>query len=113
MAFNVGAHNRDDHAKNIAFLMDEQGQWSLSPTYDLTFSQGPGGEHSMTVLGEGREPKRSHCLTLAAQFGIKQSVALSIIEQVNEATQQWAQFAQQAGCSKKVTHQVEKAICVV
>ena len=39
--FNVLAHNRDDHAKNFSFLMDSQGQWKLSPAYDLTFSSGP------------------------------------------------------------------------
>ena len=32
MAFNVIARNQDDHVKNIAFLMDQAGSWSLSPT---------------------------------------------------------------------------------
>jgi len=113
MVFNFVAHNRDDHAKNFAFLMDEQGQWSLSPAYDLTFSPGPGGEHSMTILGEGRTPTRSLCLQLAEQFGIKRRLALSVIDQVNEVVLCWPQYAQQAGCSKKVTLQVKKAICVL
>jgi serine/threonine-protein kinase HipA len=39
--FNVLAHNRDDHSKNFAFLMDESGVWKISPAYDLTFSFGP------------------------------------------------------------------------
>ena len=30
MAFNIVARNQDDHVKNIAFLMDRQGRWSLS-----------------------------------------------------------------------------------
>ncbi|MCB4235424.1 type II toxin-antitoxin system HipA family toxin [Kaistella anthropi] len=38
--FNVMAHNRDDHAKNFSFLMNEFGEWKLSPYYDLTFSNG-------------------------------------------------------------------------
>ena len=42
--FNVFAHNRDDRAKNFAFLIDEQGTWRPSPAYDLTISGGPGGE---------------------------------------------------------------------
>ncbi len=110
MVFNFVAHNRDDHAKNFAFLMDEQGQWSLSPAYDLTYSPGPGGEHTMTILGEGREPTRSLCLQLAEQFGIKRRLALSIIDQINEVVQQWPQYAQRAGCSKKATQQVKNAI---
>ena len=36
--FNVLAHNRDDHAKNFSFLMDEKGEWKFAPAYDLTFS---------------------------------------------------------------------------
>ena len=54
MVFNIAAHNRDDHAKNFAFIMNPRGEWSLSPAYDLGFAPGPGGEHTMTVLGEGR-----------------------------------------------------------
>lgn len=49
-AFNVLAHNRDDHAKNFTFLMDSNGLWRLSPAYDLIFSSGPRGEQSM--MGE-------------------------------------------------------------
>lgn len=49
--FNVLAHNRDDHAKNFSLLMDRDGQWRLSPTYDLTFSSGLRGEQ-----GYGRKP---------------------------------------------------------
>ena len=38
MVFNVLAHNVDDHAKNFSFVMNQKGQWSLAPAYDLTFS---------------------------------------------------------------------------
>ena len=54
--FNLFSHNRDDHAKNFSFLMDEKGVWGFSPAYDITFSSGPGGEHSTMYLGEGRNP---------------------------------------------------------
>ncbi|MAZ90820.1 MAG: phosphatidylinositol kinase, partial [Maricaulis sp.] len=48
--FNVLARNRDDHAKQFSFLMDRDGRWSLAPAYDLVFTDGPGGEHSTSVL---------------------------------------------------------------
>ena len=57
-AFNVFSHNRDDHAKNFSFLMDENGTWTVSPAYDLTFSTGPGGEHCTTIMGNGRNQVR-------------------------------------------------------
>ena len=101
MAFNIAAHVRDDHAKNFAFVMDGAGNWSLSPAYDLSFATGPGGEHTMTVLGEGRSPTREHALRLTTQFGVKPSEAADAIGQVNDAIANWPRFASAATCTKK------------
>jgi serine/threonine-protein kinase HipA len=107
MVFNVAAHNRDDHAKNFAFVMNQRGEWSLSPGYDLTYSPGPGGEHTMTVAGEGRRPERQHILNLAGQFDIKPAVAEEVIDEVNAAVGRWSEFSREAGCTKKTTRDVE------
>ncbi len=101
MVFNVAAHNRDDHAKNFAFLMNSAGEWTLTPAYDLTYSEGPGGEHTMTLLGEGRAPGSDHCLRLAVAAGIKSRQAGDIIDQVNTAISRWPEFAAAAGCSER------------
>lgn len=69
--FNVLAHNRDDHSRNFAFLMDARGRWSLSPAFDLTFSNGPGGEHWMTLAGEGARPTVEHLEALAKAGDVK------------------------------------------
>lgn len=69
--FNLLAHNRDDHAKNFSFLLDENGGWKLAPAYDLTFSFGPGGEHSTTYLGVGKTPTIEHLKQLAIKHDIK------------------------------------------
>ena len=69
--FNLFAHNRDDHAKNFSFLLDKDNNWKLAPAYDLTFSQGPGGEHSTTYLGEGKNPTQEHLIKLANKHNIK------------------------------------------
>lgn len=107
-AFNVLAHNRDDHGKNFSFLMDRQGNWRFSPVYDLTFSGGPGGEHSTTVMGEGRAPSRKQLLALGERFGIKQRAA--ILDEVEAAVARWAEFAEQAGVSKGSGALIGKAI---
>ena len=53
MCFNVFAHNRDDHSKNFTYLYDdEKDRWSLSPAYDLTYSNTYYGEHTTTVDGK-------------------------------------------------------------
>lgn len=70
MMFNVLAHNRDDHLRQHAYLMDAGGDWRLAPAYDLTYAPGPGGEHYLDVEGEGRTPTRAHVETLAARHGI-------------------------------------------
>jgi serine/threonine-protein kinase HipA len=68
--FNVLMHNRDDHAKNFAFRLNEQGLWKLSPAFDLTYSFGPGGEHSTSVAGYGKNITREYLLRVATKAGI-------------------------------------------
>lgn len=70
MVFNARVLNRDDHLKNHAFLMDQHGNWQLAPAYDLSFSRGPGGEHTLLVAGEGRRPGRAQIDAVAAKAGM-------------------------------------------
>jgi serine/threonine-protein kinase HipA len=101
MLFNVLTHNRDDHAKNFSFILDDTtGQWSLSPAYDLTFSSGPGGEHSMTIAGEGRAPTYNHFVKLAIQYDISTKEMESMIAEVADVRECWPEFAQAAGVSE-------------
>ena len=98
--FNVLAKNRDDHAKNFAFLMAAKENWRTSPAYDLTYSRGPGGEQSTMVMGEGKTPGRPHLLQLADKFGITKTKSAVILEQVAEAVGNWRSVAREAGVSK-------------
>jgi len=106
--FNLFTHNRDDHAKNFSFIMDEKGVWSFSPVYDVTFSNGPGGEHSTMYMGEGKNPMSEHLLALAKKHGLKKGAV--IVDEVREATNQWSKFARIAGVSKKVEQMIGKII---
>lgn len=95
--FNVLGHNRDDHAKNFTYLMDEAGNWSLSPAYDLTFSSGPAGEQTTMVKGEGKAPGETHLLALAKEASLAPKDAKAIIDQTREALGQWATLAKEHG----------------
>ena len=107
MVFNVATHNRDDHVKNFAFIMnDAHGEWTLSPAYDLSYASGPGGEHSMTLLGEGKNPGREHILRLAEQAGVTKRQASSIIDEVRSAVDRWKAFAGKAGVSKDASREI-------
>jgi serine/threonine-protein kinase HipA len=85
--FNVLTHNRDDHAKNFAFSLNQDNRWLLSPAFDLTFSQGPGGEHFTSIAGEGKRPSRAHLLHVAKRGGLKEKDALRVIAHWKEALQ--------------------------
>ena len=95
--FNVLAHNRDDHSKNFSYLMDEHGDWSLSPAYDLTFSSGPGGEQSTMVMGEGKAPGKEHLRALGRHSEIKKQTVDEVIEQTQDALAGWSKLAKGYG----------------
>ena len=98
--FNVLAYNRDDHSKNFSFLMNENGEWILSPAYDLTFSSGPSGEQSTMVMGEGKNPSVEHLKKLGKEAKIAPAKTNEIIEQTCHVLSQWKALAQKYGVSK-------------
>lgn len=110
MVLNVMAGNRDDHAKNHSFLLGSDGAWRLSPAYDVTPSEGLGGEHSMAVAGEGRAPGRAHVLEVAKRASIKPRLAESIVGEVAEAVSAWPDFAEQAGLGDREATVIARAI---
>jgi serine/threonine-protein kinase HipA len=64
--------------------MDEAGEWRLAPAYDLTWSAGHGGEHTMSYMGEGRAPKDGHFLELAKRIDIPNQRARQILEEIRD-----------------------------
>jgi serine/threonine-protein kinase HipA len=100
MVFNVLAHNRDDHTKNHAFLLDDDGEWRCSPAYDVTFSAGPGGEHALAVDGEGRQPGVAHITAVARRTGVSAKLVRACIDQVRTAVGRWPELASAAGVSR-------------
>lgn len=109
MAFNVIARNQDDHTKNIAFLMDKNGKWKLSPAFDVMYSHDPHGKwtnnHQMTINGKRND------FSLQDFDKVGQSINLTnykeIIEEVVEGVRLWPEFAKEAGVSKERIARVE------
>jgi serine/threonine-protein kinase HipA len=102
-AFNVYSHNRDDHSKNISFLMNPTGEWKLAPAYDLTFSNSSHGMHSTMVAGESKAPGQQQLLELAETFDVKHSH--SIIKEIKDVIGDWEKYAKDCGigdASKKL-----------
>jgi serine/threonine-protein kinase HipA len=103
MVFNVLARNRDDHVRQHAYLMDDRGDWRLAPAFDLTFSTGPGGEHYMAVLGEGRTITREHVERLGKNHGIPAKRVAAAIDDVRGALADWPSHAGDTGVGASIT----------
>ncbi len=106
--FNLFSHNRDDHAKNFSFLLDNRYNWRLAPAYDLTFSYGPSGEHSTTYLGEGKTPDEKHLLELARKHHVKN--AKEIIDEVKKGLRNFTIYAKEFDLSKQTTSMITQEL---
>ncbi|MDR1368798.1 MAG: type II toxin-antitoxin system HipA family toxin [Dysgonamonadaceae bacterium] len=95
MVFNVVARNQDDHTKNISFLMDEDGKWSLSPAYDVAYSYNPRGNytslHQMSLNGKRDHFTKEDLLVVARSMSIKK--AEEIVEEVISSVSEWSRLA--------------------
>ena len=100
MIFNILTKNNDDHVKNISFLMNRKGQWSLSPAYDLTLSYKPDNRwlksHQMSVNGKRTDITENDIFACAAVMDITRSKCKSMIERVRSAVSDFPKFAEQA-----------------
>jgi serine/threonine-protein kinase HipA len=110
MVFNVIARNQDDHTKNIAFLMNEDGRWKLSPAFDVIYSHNPAGkwtnQHQMSING-----KRDHFMLndlLAVGESISIPKPFEIVNEVSSAVERWPEFASEAGVRKNRTSEIAR-----
>jgi serine/threonine-protein kinase HipA len=96
--FNILARNQDDHTKNIAFLMDRQGNWRLAPAYDLIYAYNPMGawtqRHQMTFAGKRENFTTADLLETAKAADLKPARAKSLLEQVHRAVSDWRNYAE-------------------
>lgn len=101
MTFNIVARNQDDHVKNIAFLMDRRGAWSLSPAFDLTYAYNPAGawtgRHQMSVNGRRDGFTRADLRACARTASLKQRRADAILDEVVAAVAEWPRVAEGVG----------------
>jgi len=117
MVFNVLAQNHDDHVKNISFLMDRAGRWSLSPAYDVTYAYNPDGmwtsAHQMLINGKSESIKRQDLMASAKIMGIKAKTAEKIIVEVKDSISKWDKFAEIAGLQEMDAKKIKKQFFVI
>ncbi|HKB57718.1 MAG TPA: HipA domain-containing protein [Lacunisphaera sp.] len=112
MAFNIVARNQDDHVKNIAFLMDKAGHWSLSPAFDVSYSYNPTGpwtdRHQMTLNGKRDGFTLADFQAAAKTALLKRGRAETILAEVRAAVIRWPEFAEQAKVAGVWRDQIQK-----
>ena len=112
--FNVLARNQDDHVKNISFLMDKKGLWSLSPAYDVTYAYNPLGtwtsRHQMTIGGKRDSFQLADFERLAKVGSMKRGRARVIFDEVLEAVRRWSDFAEEAGVPEQVASRIQATL---
>jgi serine/threonine-protein kinase HipA len=114
MVFNIVARNQDDHVKNIAFLMDKSGNWSLSPAFDMTFSFNPAGHwtanHQMTLNGKRDDFALEDFKACAKGASMKRGRAEAILDEVQQVVAGWKDFAAEAGVPVAWQTQIERTL---
>ena len=112
MAFNIVARNQDDHVKNIAFLMNKAGVWSLSPAFDMTYSFNPDGAwtatHQMTMNGRRDGFTMDDFKECARAASMKRGRAETIVAEVQDTVAQWRSFAIKAGVPDALSNNIQR-----
>ncbi|WP_100636485.1 type II toxin-antitoxin system HipA family toxin [Marinomonas sp. ef1] len=110
MVFNIIARNHDDHAKNFAFILKNEG-WSLAPAYDLAYSYKPGSKwvnsHWMSLNGKRDGFTRADFYSLeklSPLFG--KSKIDSIVDETIECVSRWPTLAQEWGVPKLLIEEI-------
>jgi serine/threonine-protein kinase HipA len=110
--FNIVARNQDDHVKNIAFLMDQAGRWSLAPAFDVTYSYNPSGDwtarHQMTLNGRSDGFTRADFRSAAKAVSMKRGRADALLDEVRTTVRRWPEFAAQARLPDAVRDEISR-----
>ncbi len=110
--FNIVACNHDDHVKNIAFMMDRQGQWDLSPAYDLCHAEGSDytKNHQLSINGKTNGFTSQDLKQLADYAGLPRGRWKHILEQVLTAFLDWNELADELGIPVKLKQHVNRTL---
>ncbi|PJZ43831.1 type II toxin-antitoxin system HipA family toxin [Leptospira brenneri] len=110
--FNIISRNQDDHTKNIAFLMDQNGKWSLSPAFDMTYSYNPNGQwtsrHQMSINGKREKFTFEDLVEFGKKADLKKNQIKSIVEEIKERVSDWKGYANKANVHPSFQKEIQK-----
>lgn len=80
MVFNYLIDNKDDHAKNFAFIYRD-GDWHFAPAYDLLPSDGINGFRT-TSINDKICPTKQDVTAVAVLYGLNEKEVNSVYNQI-------------------------------
>jgi serine/threonine-protein kinase HipA len=109
--FNYLTVNQDDHAKNFAFLADDQDNWRLSPCYDIVYSPSPYGQHMTAFNGNGSKITASAMTMMAGQAGLANAKAvMNVAEEIYSVVSHFQQQANTVGLPTALAKEIQRDI---
>ena len=109
MVFNVLATNCDDHTKNFSFQLKQNGEWRLSPAYDVCYSYDSKNvwvnQQTLSINGKHRSIGKEDLMTVAKENNIKKGE--KIIKEINTVVKNWKDFANRAKVRKKLRQTIQ------
>lgn len=115
MVFNVMSRNCDDHTKNFAFIMDKNGEWRLSPAFDICHAYRPASEwvsqHALSVNGKRKNITREDLISVAKQMNVKRPERM--INEVAAAVKNWTDYADQVNVETKLKNAIAKTLLIL
>lgn len=90
MVFNYLIDNKDDHAKNFAFIYRD-GDWHFAPAYDLLPSDGINGFRT-TSINDSIEPSKEELFAVAVKAGLNKNEAMEVFDRMQEIIRKFGTF---------------------
>jgi serine/threonine-protein kinase HipA len=101
MVFNILIDNTDDHEKNHAVLMRDNGQYELSPAYDVVPSGQALGQQQFRVGEQEADSTIDNALSEASSFGLTSAQAHEQVRHVADTVSNWISHFAAAGVSTR------------
>lgn len=94
---SIAVGNRDDHLRNHGFVFGKTG-WRLAPAFDVNPNIDK-AEHVLNIDDVDNRPSLETVLSTAAFYGLADSPARQVVEEVAAAVDGWQDAARRAGIS--------------
>jgi len=112
MVFNVLARNCDDHTKNFAFRLKQDGKWELAPAYDICHAYQPKhqwvSQHALSINGKRTNITKTDMLEIGRL--IKNKKGEEVIKEVSKTVGKWKEFADDVNVEEGLREEIRGSL---